>query len=93
MEKIEVKHWQQVEKQIQLAFEIEGLSEIPNSCIKLKVAKSSLNLTISIPDSGRELNFRVEKLFKKIVPADTNSLRKDNVLTIVLTKRDDVYWP
>ena len=58
-----------------------------------------MNLTINLSENNKgelaniDRLFKIEKLYKKIIPADTTSIRKGNFLTIVLTKRDAVDWP
>jgi hypothetical protein len=72
LENLILSSWLQESGQIKLTFEIENLSQLPNSAIKLKVAKSSMNLTIKLLDEeNNEIHkkFQIEKFFKKIVPA------------------------
>ena len=96
---LRLSNWEQDNKNVHLNFEVENLSLLSNSAIKLKVAKSSMNLTINLSENNKgelaniDRLFKIEKLYKKIIPADTTSIRKGNFLTIVLTKRDAVDWP
>lgn len=89
--------WKQDGRQLKLIFIVEELEDLPASAIKLKVAKSSVSLTVSLPpknkDSPSSKIFTVEKLYKKIVPAETSSVRKGQKLSIFLVKRDEVDWP
>lgn len=82
--------WNQNNEEIQLIFKIENLSEVTNDSIKLKVAKKSLSLQITV--MSQIYKYKLKGMYGEIVPTKTSSVRKGDILTVVLIKKNPIFW-
>lgn len=82
--------WNQTNQEIQLIFKIDSLSEVSNDSIKLKVAKKSLSLQITV--LSQTYKYKLKGMYGEIVPTETSSVRKGDILTVVLIKKTPIFW-
>lgn len=82
--------WDQTGEEVQLTFNINNLSEISNDGIKLKVAKTSISLQVIVKDIP--LKYKLKGVYSEIIPTQTTSVRKGDTLTVVLVKKDKIFW-
>ena len=90
-QELNLYNWQQNTNSVKLIFKIPNLSSLGSNKVKLKVSKGSITLKIMLSES--DLKFTLKKLYSSIVPVDTTSIRKSNILTVILKKKRTQVWP
>jgi len=87
--------WKETETHLQIFFTIDGLADLPNDLIKLKMTKYNLKLFIKAK-RGQELSqakkIEIENFHDEVIPSKTTSVRKSNVLTILVMKKYSKIW-
>ena len=66
-----LKSWDQTNGTLTLVIQIENLTQLKSSEIRLKMKKTCLTLTVK-----DEVHFKVEQLYEQVIPTKTTSLRK-----------------
>ena len=90
-QELNLYNWQQNTNSVKLIFKIPNLSSLGSNKVKLKVSKGSITLKIMLSES--DLKFTLKKLYSSIVPVDTTSIRKSDILTVILKKKRTQVWP